>query len=52
MARQTKVELIDDISGGPASQTVTFSVDGVSYGIVAIQVGSMSGGSHGPVVNS
>jgi hypothetical protein len=33
MARQTKVELIDDISGGPANQTVTFSVDGVNYGI-------------------
>jgi hypothetical protein len=33
MARQTKVELVDDISGGPASQTVTFGLDGTAYEI-------------------
>jgi hypothetical protein len=33
MARQTKVELVDDISGGTASETVTFGLDGTTYGI-------------------
>jgi len=33
MARKTFVELIDDIDGSKAEQTVTFSLDGVSYEI-------------------
>lgn len=33
MARRTFVELIDDIDGGKADQTVTFSLDGVGYEI-------------------
>lgn len=31
MARKTVVELIDDIDGGKADQTVTFSLDGVTF---------------------
>jgi hypothetical protein len=33
MAQKTQVVLIDDIDGGPAEETVTFSLDGVSYEI-------------------
>lgn len=33
MARKTFVELIDDIDGGKADETVTFSLDGVGYEI-------------------
>ncbi len=33
MARQTQVLLVDDIDGGTAVETVTFSLDGVSYEI-------------------
>ncbi|MFC0674076.1 histone-like nucleoid-structuring protein Lsr2 [Brachybacterium hainanense] len=33
MARKTFVELIDDLDGSKADQTVTFSLDGVSYEI-------------------
>ena len=33
MARKQFVELIDDIDGSNADQTVTFSLDGVSYEI-------------------
>lgn len=33
MARQTIVQLIDDIDGKPAKETVTFSLDGVAYEI-------------------
>lgn len=33
MARQTIVQLIDDIDGKPAKETVTFSLDGVGYEI-------------------
>ncbi|HET7328300.1 MAG TPA: Lsr2 family protein [Nocardioidaceae bacterium] len=33
MAQRLKVELIDDIDGTDADETVTFSVDGVSYEI-------------------
>lgn len=33
MARKTYVELVDDIDGEKADQTVTFSLDGVSYEI-------------------
>ena len=33
MARKTCVELVDDIDGDKASQTVSFSVDGVDYEI-------------------
>lgn len=33
MARKTYVELVDDIDGSTAEQTVSFSLDGVSYEI-------------------
>jgi hypothetical protein len=33
MAKKVQVVLIDDIDGGPADETVTFSLDGVSYEI-------------------
>jgi hypothetical protein len=33
MARRTVVELIDDIDGKPAQETVTFSLDGTAYEI-------------------
>jgi len=33
MARNVKVELLDDIDGEPATQTVTFSLDGIEYEI-------------------
>jgi Lsr2 len=33
MARKTVVELIDDISGKPAQETVTFALDGMVYEI-------------------
>lgn len=33
MARKTQIELIDDFDGSPATQTVNFAVDGVSYEI-------------------
>ncbi|MFI0446339.1 Lsr2 family protein [Actinomadura sp. 6N118] len=33
MAQQTVVELVDDIDGRPADQTVRFSLDGVAYEI-------------------
>jgi Lsr2 len=33
MARQTLVQLIDDIDGKPAKETVTFGLDGVAYEI-------------------
>lgn len=33
MAQKTQVVLIDDIDGGAADETVTFSLDGVSYEI-------------------
>jgi hypothetical protein len=33
MARQTIVQLIDDIDGKAAKETVTFSLDGVAYEI-------------------
>lgn len=33
MARKTFVELVDDLDGGKAEETVTFSLDGVSYEI-------------------
>lgn len=33
MARKTVVELIDDIDGRPAQETVSFSLDGVAYEI-------------------
>lgn len=33
MARKTFVELIDDMNGEKADETVTFSLDGVSYEI-------------------
>ena len=33
MARTTKVILTDDIDGTPADETVSFSLDGVSYEI-------------------
>lgn len=33
MARKTTVELIDDINGEVASDTITFGVDGVDYEI-------------------
>jgi hypothetical protein len=33
MARKTVVELIDDISGKPAQETVTFALDGTVYEI-------------------
>ncbi|QWF84637.1 histone-like nucleoid-structuring protein Lsr2 [Amycolatopsis sp. CA-230715] len=33
MAQQVRVEMVDDIDGSEASQTVPFSLDGVSYEI-------------------
>ena len=33
MARKTVVALEDDLSGGPADETVCFSLDGVDYEI-------------------
>lgn len=33
MAKQTIVQLIDDIDGGPADETVQFSIDGNGYEI-------------------
>ena len=33
MAQRTHIDLIDDLDGSPAAETVSFSVDGVSYEI-------------------
>jgi Lsr2 len=33
MAQKVQVVLVDDLDGGPAEETVTFSLDGVSYEI-------------------
>lgn len=33
MAQRVQIQLIDDIDEGPASETVSFSLDGVSYEI-------------------
>ena len=33
MAQKTTVQLMDDIDGGPADETVEFSLDGVTYSI-------------------
>lgn len=33
MAQRTMIELVDDLGGGPADQTVHFSVDGAAYAI-------------------
>ena len=33
MAQQTVVQLIDDLDGGEADETVTFALDGVEYAI-------------------
>jgi len=33
MAQRVEVKLIDDIDGGDAAETVTFSLDGISYEI-------------------
>jgi hypothetical protein len=33
MARKVEVELVDDIDGSEAAETVTFAVDGVAYEI-------------------
>ncbi|GAA1488288.1 histone-like nucleoid-structuring protein Lsr2 [Brachybacterium sacelli] len=33
MARKTYVELVDDLDGGTAAETVSFAVDGVAYEI-------------------
>lgn len=33
MAQKVQVLLVDDIDGGPADETVTFGLDGVSYEI-------------------
>ncbi|RAY13812.1 Lsr2 family protein [Actinomadura craniellae] len=33
MARTTVVELLDDLDGGPANETVTFALDGIDYEI-------------------
>lgn len=33
MASKTLIELIDDLDGSPATQTVTFATDGVTYEI-------------------
>ena len=33
MAQRVEVTLVDDIDGGKASETVTFSLDGVTYEI-------------------
>lgn len=33
MARTTVITLVDDVDGTPATETVSFSVDGVAYEI-------------------
>lgn len=33
MARRIEVQLLDDVDGGPADESVTFSLDGVNYEI-------------------
>ena len=33
MAQKVQVILVDDIDGGPAEETLSFSLDGVSYEI-------------------
>lgn len=33
MAQKVQVVLVDDLDGGPADETVTFSLDGVAYEI-------------------
>ena len=33
MAQKVQVILVDDVDGGPADETVSFSLDGVSYEI-------------------
>lgn len=33
MARRVNIELVDDLDGTPAEETVTFGLDGVSYEI-------------------
>ena len=33
MAQKVQVVLVDDLDGGPAEETVTFSLDGVAYEI-------------------
>jgi hypothetical protein len=33
MAQKVTVLLVDDLDGGPADETVSFSLDGVSYEI-------------------
>jgi hypothetical protein len=33
VARVTKVELIDDMTGGTADETVSFGIDGITYDI-------------------
>jgi hypothetical protein len=33
MAQHTEVVLVDDLDGGPADETVTFSLDGTAYEI-------------------
>lgn len=33
MAQKVQVVLVDDVDGGPADETVSFSLDGVSYEI-------------------
>jgi hypothetical protein len=33
VARSVEVRLIDDIDGGPAQETVTFALDGITYQI-------------------
>lgn len=33
MAQKVQVLLVDDVDGGPADETVTFAVDGVTYEI-------------------
>ena len=33
MAQRTHIDLIDDLDGSPAAETVSFAIDGVSYEI-------------------
>lgn len=33
MATKTLIELVDDLDGSPATETVTFAIDGVTYQI-------------------
>jgi len=33
MAQRTRIDLIDDIDGGTANETVTFALDGIGYEI-------------------